>query len=53
MEVVNETEAVVNSTKQDLIDWGIYYNRPASELIFLTGSEHIKLHRRKNNREVF
>ena len=41
-----ETGAVVNSTKQDLIDWGIYFNRPASELIFLTNSEHRKLHHR-------
>lgn len=46
-----ETGAVVNSTKQDLIDWGIYFNRPADELIFLTKSEHIKLHNRKKNRE--
>jgi hypothetical protein len=46
-----ETGAVVNSTRQDLIDWGIYFNRPANELIFLTGSEHIKLHNRKKNRE--
>ena len=45
-----ETGAVVNSTRQDLIDWGIYYNRPASELIFLTASEHGKLHRRAKNR---
>lgn len=46
-----ETGAVVNSTRQDLIDWGIYYNRPASELIFLTNSEHRFLHSRKKNRE--
>jgi len=30
-------------SRQDLIDWGIYYNRPASELIFLTKSEHSSL----------
>ena len=41
-----ETGAVVNSSRQDLIDWGIYYNRPASELIFLTASEHKKIHNR-------
>ena len=40
-----ETGAVADSTKQDLKAWGIYYNRPASELIYLTKSEHQKLHR--------
>lgn len=39
-----ETGAVVNSSMQDLKDWGIYYNRPADELIFLTKSEHRRLH---------
>lgn len=39
-----ETGAVVDSTKQDLIDWGIYYDRPADELIFLTKAEHRRLH---------
>lgn len=38
------TGAVVDSSAQDLKDWGIYYNRPADELIFLTKSEHHKLH---------
>ena len=28
----------------DLKKFGLYYNRPASELIFLTHSEHIRLH---------
>ena len=46
-----ETGAVVNSSAQDLKDWGIYYNRPANELIFLTKSEHCSLHKRKKNRE--
>ena len=31
-------------SKKDLIEIGEYYNRPACELIFLTKSEHIKLH---------
>lgn len=35
-------------TPQELIEQGLYYNRPASELIFLTKSEHTKLH--ANNR---
>lgn len=43
MELI-KTGAVVDSTSQDLIDWNIYYKRPADELIFLTRSEHTKLH---------
>ena len=41
-----KTGAAVDSTKQDLIDWGIYYNRPANELIFLTKAEHRSLHKK-------
>ena len=33
-----------NVSRLDLISHGIYYNRPASELIFLTKSEHTRLH---------
>lgn len=32
-------------TKKQLIDIGLYYKRPASELIFVTRSMHWKLHR--------
>lgn len=39
-----KTGAVVDSSKQDLIDWGIYYHRPADELIFMRREEHTKLH---------
>ena len=46
------TGAVVDSTKQDLIDWGIYYNRPANELIFLTQAEHTALHMKGNKNRV-
>lgn len=45
------TGAVVNSSKQELINWGLYYNRPANELIFLKKEEHIKLHRGIHNNE--
>lgn len=31
-------------SKEELISQNLYYNRPASELIFLTHSEHAKLH---------
>lgn len=33
-------------SRQKLKELGLYLNRPASELIFLTHSEHMKLHRR-------
>lgn len=32
-------------TKKELIEQGLYYNRPASELIFLSHIEHARLHR--------
>ena len=35
---------VVYRTQQELIENGRYYNCPANELIFLTKSEHSKLH---------
>ena len=31
-------------TKKQLIEMGLYFNRPASELIFVTRSMHCKLH---------
>lgn len=31
-------------TKSQLIEEGLYFNRPANELIFLTHSDHIRLH---------
>ena len=39
-----ETGAVADSTKESLVGRGLYYNRPAGELIYLTKSEHQKLH---------
>lgn len=33
-----------SSSKQDLIDEGLYYARPASEFIFLTPEEHKHIH---------
>lgn len=35
-----------NFSRKELIALGMYYNRPASELIFLTRSEHISLHQK-------
>ena len=34
----------ITTSKKELIKLGEYYSRPASELIFLTHSEHIALH---------
>ena len=38
----------VDITAAELIALGMYYNRPADELIFLTESEHISLHKKGN-----
>ena len=46
----HRTEIWWNCSKKDLIDNGCYYNRNACELIFLTPSEHMKLH--KSNRPL-
>lgn len=40
----HRNEIELNKNRQELIDMGLYYNRPASELIFLTHSEHTALH---------
>ena len=41
-------------TKKQLIDMGLYFNRPASELVFVTKSMHKKLHREQmeNGRKI-
>ena len=41
---------VIKALVPDLIAYGLYYNRPAEELIFLTPQEHHKLHADINNR---
>lgn len=40
---------LVNISKAELIALDMYYNRPASELVFLTRPEHTKLHRTKQH----
>lgn len=35
---------LINLSREELIALDMYYNRPASELVFLTKSEHIILH---------
>lgn len=37
-------KVIRTATAKELQELGLYYNRPASELIFLTISEHMKLH---------
>lgn len=37
---------LVNLSRAELIALDMYYNRPANELVFLTNSEHMKLHKR-------
>ena len=46
--VLLEEERDVESLKKD----GLYYNRPASELIFLTASEHMSLHKTWKKRKT-
>ena len=43
-----EIQGAVILSSKELIERGLYYHRPANELIFLTKSEHTKLH--ANNR---
>lgn len=38
---------LVNLSREELIALDMYYNRPANELVFLTKSEHAKLHKMK------
>lgn len=38
-------EIELNLSRQELKDRNLYYDRPASELIFLTHSDHMKLHK--------
>lgn len=38
------TGGVCDVDMQDLIDWNLYWHRPADELIFLKASEHRQLH---------
>lgn len=59
-EAVNDTTQVwdchhrkeieLNKNRQELIDIGLYYNRPANELVFITHSDHTRLH--QTNKKV-
>ncbi len=39
------TGGVCDVCRQGLIDWNVYWHRPADELIFLTTKEHTLLHK--------
>ena len=45
-------EIELKKNRQELIDIGLYYNRPASELIFLTHNEHTALHMKGHKNEA-
>ena len=47
-----ETGGEINRSAKELQDLGLYYNRPANELIFLTASEHSKLHGRSKSNSI-
>jgi hypothetical protein len=40
----HKLETIIGLSVQELKDKGLYYDRPADELIFLTNSQHTKLH---------
>ena len=44
----HRNEIAMNKTKDELKELHLYYDRPASELIFLTRSDHCKLHSNNN-----
>ena len=41
----------MTTPKKELLEIGEYYNRPASELIFLTKKEHVSLHKKGKKRK--
>src|SRR5574344_471691 len=43
----------VNITSKELMKLDMYYNRPASELIFMTHSEHNSLHHKTKRNENY
>ena len=47
-DIHHKREITENKSKQQLIDEGLYFNRPANELIFLSRKEHNRIHREHN-----
>ena len=44
---------ILNKKRNELKELGLYYNRPANELIFLTHSEHHRLHNLGENNPMY
>lgn len=49
----HKNEIILNKSRIELIKMGLYYNRPANELIFLTRSEHSHIHTNGNNNPMY
>lgn len=45
----HKLEIELNKSENDLNNMNLYYNRPASELIFLTKRDHMSLHQKIHN----
>ena len=52
-EIHHRREIDENKSVKQLIDEGLYYYRPASELIFLTKSEHSIIHNKDENNPLY
>ena len=46
----HKNEIIMNMNRDELKEAHLYFDRPASELIFLTRSDHCKLHSKTNSR---
>lgn len=49
----HRNEILLNKTKSELKNLGLYWNRPANELIFLTHSDHMSLHNSGNRNPMY
>lgn len=49
-EVVIDGTGIHITSQKELIEKGLYYNRPASELIFMRNSDHMRMHSVLNNK---
>lgn len=50
-QIHHKLETQLNKDVKELIKQNLYFNRPASELIFLTKKDHMLLHRGKKRSE--
>ena len=49
----HRNEIDMNLSREELKEQGLYYNRPASELIFLTHEAHLSLHNKGENNSMY